>query len=76
MKAYRLNNIVHQLFSLVHLLFGIGHDQAVKIFLLIASVGSVRSALALFDGAFAANGYLGSGLRLHLLQGISTRSYK
>lgn len=74
--AYRLNNIVHQLLGLVHLLLGVGHDQTVKVFLLVASVSGIRSALALLDGAFASNGDLGSGLRLHLLQGVSTRSYE
>jgi ABC-type proline/glycine betaine transport system permease subunit len=67
---------VNQLLGLVHLLFGIGHDQAVEVFFLIASVSGVRSTLALLDGTFAADGDLGAGLGLHLLQGVSTRSYE
>jgi hypothetical protein len=72
--TYCLDDIVDELLRLVDLLFGVGHDQAVQIFVLVAGVSSVRLALAFFDGAFAANGDLGAGLVLHLLERVTTRS--
>jgi hypothetical protein len=44
--TYCLNNIVNQLLSLVDLFFSICHDEAVKIFLLVAGVGSIRTTYA------------------------------
>jgi hypothetical protein len=74
--TYSLNDIVNKLLGFVHLLLGVSHDKAVKIFLLVASVSGIRSALALLDRALASNGDLGSRLSLHLLEGVSTRSYE
>jgi hypothetical protein len=63
---------VNQLLCLVDLFLGIRHDQAVQVFFLIAGVSCVRSSFALFDGAFATNGDLGTRLRFHLLERVST----
>ena len=65
-----------QLLSLVDLLLGVGHDETVEIFLLVAGVGRIGTAFAFLDGAFAADSNLGSGLGLHLLQGVATGSNK
>jgi hypothetical protein len=75
-KTYRLYDVVNQRLGFVHLLLRVGHNQAVKIFFLVARVGSIRAAFALLDGALAANGNLGARLCLHLLEGIATRSDK
>jgi hypothetical protein len=72
----RFNDIVHKLLSLVDLFFGIGHNQTVQIFFLVATVSGVRSALSFLDGTFASNGNLGAGFGFHLLQGVSTGSYE
>jgi uncharacterized membrane protein len=72
----RLNDVVNKLLGFVHLLLSISHDKAVEIFFLVASVSGIRSALALLDRALATNGNLGSRLGLHLLEGVSTRSYE
>jgi hypothetical protein len=39
-------------------------------------VGSIRAALTLLDGSFAADGDLGAGVRLHLLQCVTAGSDK
>lgn len=67
METYSLDNVVNQLLGLVHLLFGVRHDQAVQIFLLVAGVSSVRAAFAFLDGALATDGNLGARVCLHLL---------
>lgn len=74
--TYRLDDIVDELLGLVHLLFRVGHDQAVQVFLLVASMGCVRSSFTLLDGAFATNRNLGARFGLHLLQRVSTRANK
>lgn len=58
--TYSLNNIVNELLRLVNLLFGVGHDETVKIFLLVASVSGIRSTLAFLDGALSTDGNLGA----------------
>jgi hypothetical protein len=70
------NDVVDKLFGLVNLFFGVRHNQTVQVFFLVATVSGVRSTLSFFDGAFASNGNLGTGLGLHLFQGVSTRSYE
>jgi hypothetical protein len=65
---------MNQLLGLVDFLLGIGHDQAVQIFVLVAGVSSVRLSLSFFHGALAANCDFGTGLCLHLLQCVSTWS--
>lgn len=70
------NDIVDKLLGLINLFFGVRHNQTVKIFFLVATVSGVRSAFSFFDGAFASNGDLSTGLGLHLFQGVSTRSYE
>jgi hypothetical protein len=75
-RGSRLNNVVHKFLGFVNLLFSICHDQTMKILFLVASVSGVRSAFSFLDRAFASNSYLGTGLRLHLLQGVSTRTYE
>lgn len=76
METHRLDDIVHQLLGFVNLFFRVRHDQAVKVLFLIASVSRVRATFALLDGTFASNSNLGTGLGLHFLQGVSTRSYE
>jgi hypothetical protein len=44
----------------------------VQILLLVAGVSCVRSSFTLFDGALATDRNLSAGLRLHLLEGVST----
>lgn len=63
---------MNELLRLVNLLLRISHDEAVQIFFLVAGVSCVRSSFALLDGAFATDGNLSAGLRLHLLKGVST----
>jgi hypothetical protein len=75
-RTYSFNDVVNQLLRLVDLLLGVGHDQTVKIFLLIAGVSGVRSTFSFLDGALSADGNLGSGFCFHFLQGISTRTDK
>lgn len=73
---YRLDNVVDQLLGLVDLLFGLCHDQTMKVFFLVATVSGVRSTLSFLDGALATDSNFGTRLSLHFLQGIATRSYK
>ena len=73
-RTYCLDDIVNQFLGFVHLFFGIGHDQAVQVFVLVTRVSSVRLALALFDGAFAADSNLGARFIFHLFQRVATRS--
>jgi len=68
----RLNDIVDKLLGLVDLLLGVGHDQAVKIFLLVAGMSRVRASLTLLDGALATDRNLRLGFCLHLLKRVST----
>jgi hypothetical protein len=56
----RLNDIVDQLFGLVDLVLGVGHDEAVEILLLVAGMGSIRTSFALLDGALSTDGDLGA----------------
>ena len=74
--AYSFDDIVNQLLRLVDLLFSIGHDETVEIFLLVARMGGVGASLAFLDGAFATNRDLGSGFCFHLLQCVATRADK
>jgi len=75
-RVSRLNDIVNQLLGFVDFVLVVGHNQAVEVLFLIARVSRVRSTLAFLDGSFAANGNLGAGLRLHLLQSVATRANK
>ena len=72
--TYRLDDVVDELLGLVDLLLRIRHDQAVQVLLLVAGVSCVRSSFTLLDGALATNRNLCAGLRLHLLEGVSSRS--
>ena len=74
--TYGLNDVVDELLGLVDLLLRIRHDQAVQILLLVAGVSCIRASLTLLDGALATNRNLCAGLRLHLLEGVSTGSNK
>jgi hypothetical protein len=67
---------VDELLGLVDLLLGIGHDQAVKILLLVAGVSGVRASFTLLDGALATDRNLGAGLGFHLLERVSTGANK
>ena len=72
--TYSLDNVVNELLGLVDLLFGVGHDQAVQVLILVAGVSSVRFAFTLLDGAFASDGDLGARFILHLLERVTTRA--
>lgn len=72
--TYGFNDIVDQLLGLVDLLLGIRHDQAMEIFLLVASVSGIRSTFSFLDGAFASDGNLCSRLFFHCFESVSTRS--
>jgi hypothetical protein len=75
-KNYRLNDIVDQLLGLVDLVFGVGHDQTVQVFFLVAGVGGVGSALSFLDGTLSSDGNLCARLCFHLFQGVATRTNK
>jgi hypothetical protein len=45
-----------------------------KVFFLVAGMGSVRTSLSFLHRAFAADGDLSTGLRFHLLEGVATRA--
>jgi hypothetical protein len=70
--TYRLNDVVDQLLRLVDLVLGVGHDQAVQVFFLVAGVSCVRASFALLDRALATDSDLGAGLGLHLLERVAT----
>jgi hypothetical protein len=46
---------VNELLGFGDLLLGVGHDQAVQIFILVARMGSIGLAFALLDGSFSSN---------------------
>ena len=73
-KTYRFNDIVNELLRLVNLIFGIGHDETMQVFFLVAGVSSVRSSFTLLDGAFATNSNFGTRLRFHFLERVTTRT--
>lgn len=66
-ETYSFNDVVDELLRLVDFFFGICHDQTVKIFLLVTGVSCIRATLALFHGALATNGNLGTRVILHFL---------
>ena len=74
--THRLDDVMNQLLRLVDLLFRIGHDQAMQIFVLVAGVSGVRLSFTLFHRALASDCNLGLGLGLHLLQCVATRADK
>jgi hypothetical protein len=71
-----LDDVVDELLGLVDLLLRVRHDQAMQVLLLVAGVSCVRASLAFLDGALATDCNLCAGLRLHLLEGVSTGSNK
>jgi hypothetical protein len=70
------DDVVDKLFGLVDLVFGVGHDQAMEILLLVASVSSVGTAFTLLDRTFATDCNLCTGLRFHLLESVTTGTYE
>ena len=74
--TYGLDDVVNELLGLVDLLLCVRHDQAVQVLLLVAGMSCVRASFTLLDRAFATNGNLCLGFRLHLLEGISTGANK
>jgi hypothetical protein len=72
--TYRLDDVMNELLSLHDFLFGIGHDEAVQIFFLVAGVGSIGAAFAFFDRTLATDGDFGTGFHFHLLERVTTRS--
>ena len=73
-ETHSLNDVMDQLLCLVDLLLRIGHDQTMKIFLLVAGVSGIRTTFSFLDGSFSTDSNLGSGFSFHFLQGVSTRS--
>ena len=55
-----------------NLFLGIGHDQAVKVLVLVAGMGSVRLALTLLDRALSTNCDLCLRLGFHVFQSVTT----
>ena len=74
--TYSFNDVVDELLRFVDLFLGVGHDKTMQILFLVAGVGGIRAAFALFDGSFSTDGNLGAGFVFHLLEGISTGSDK
>lgn len=74
--TYGLNDVVNELLGFVDLLLRIGHDQAVQVLLLVASMGGIRATLSFLNGALSTNSDLSLRFSLHLLQGVSTRANK
>lgn len=70
--TYRLNDLVDELLGFGNLFLGIGHNQAVKVLVLVAGMSSVRLALTLLDRALSANGDLGLRLCFHIFQSVTT----
>lgn len=68
------DDVVDQFLGLVHLVFGVGHDQAVKVLFLVTGVSCIGATLALLDGALAADGNFCTRFGLHLLQSVATRA--
>ena len=75
-ETYGFIDVVNQLLGLINLLLRIGHDQTVKIFLLVTGVSSVRTTFSFLDRSLSTDGNFSSGFCFHLLQGISTRTDK
>jgi hypothetical protein len=71
-----LNNVVDELLGLVDLVLSVGHDQAVKILLLVAGVSGVRASFTLLDRALATDRNLSAGLGFHLLERVATGANK
>jgi hypothetical protein len=40
---------MNELFRFVNFVLGVGHDQAMQVFFLVAGVSSVRTSLSFFD---------------------------
>ena len=57
-STYSFNDIVNEFLGFDDFLFGISHDETMKVFFLVAGVSRVRSTLALFDRALATDGNL------------------
>ena len=57
--TFRFYHIVDEFLGFVDLLFGVGHDQAMQVFFLVAGVSCVRSTFSFFDGSFATDGDFG-----------------
>lgn len=70
------DDVVDQLLGLVNLVLRVCHDETMKVFFLVAGVGSVRPAFAFLDGSLATNGDFSSGIIFHFLQRVTTRSDK
>jgi len=54
-RSSRLNDLMNELLGFGDLFLGIGHDQAVQIFILVARMGGIGLAFALLDGSFSSN---------------------
>ncbi len=66
-KTYSLNDVMNQLLGLIDLLLSIGHNQAMKIFLLVAGMSGVRTTFSFLHGTLSTDGDLGSGFCFHFL---------
>ena len=74
--TYSLDDVVNELLGLVDLVLSVGHNQAVKILLLVAGVSGVRASFTLLDGALATDRDLSTGLGFHLLERVATGANK
>lgn len=75
-STYGFNDVVNQLLGFIDLLFGVCHNQAMEILLLVAGVSGVRTALSFLHGSFATDGDFSLRFSLHLLQRVSTGADK
>ena len=57
--TYSFNDVMDQLLCLVDFLFGISHDQAMKILFLVAGMGGIGTAFSFLYGSFSTNGNFG-----------------
>jgi len=74
--TYSFDDLVDQFLSLVDLLFSIGHDKTMKVFLLVAGMSGIGAAFSFFHTAFASNSNLGARVGLHSLESVASRSNK
>ena len=61
-----------ELLGFCNLFLGIGHDQEVKVLVLVACMRSVRLDITLLDRALSTNGDLGLRLGFHVFQSVTT----
>lgn len=63
-----------QLLGLVDLVFSVGQNQTVQILFLVAGVCGIGTTFSFLDGSLTTDSNLGTGLGLHFLERVTTRS--